>query len=381
VVIFVITTFKAAFMNLSAVNLSGARSLGSAISAHDNGFNPVRLVAALLVVVFHSWQLNGIQPNVLDPISRLIAPVSNLGQIAVGVFFMISGIFVTQSWMRDPNLIRFTLRRITRILPGLVICLLLTTLIAVVFFSTTGWRGLFSPEPWRYILHNSMLHWLAYNIPPEHLFVPGVLQGQALNGSLWTLYWEARMYIVLALIGCSAILPMREWFKGVAIFFLLSAILIPQVLSGYIWEVQLWSLFLVGVLLNTFADKIKIGPKHLLCAIILLALNWTRSAALTPSGFTFFGIALVCCALALWIGTSRPAGCAHFQKHDYSFGVYIYHWPVILILRAALPPLSPIYTLIAAVLVVLPVSMLSWHLIEAPALKWLRKRVYFRELE
>ena len=358
-----------------SIKLFGARSLGSAIAAHDNGFNLVRLAAALLVVVYHACQLNTIHPGSLDPITRIVSPVTDLGQIAVSVFFMISGLFVAQSWTRDPSLIRFMLRRMTRIVPGLLVCLLLTTLVAVCFFSDAGWRGIFSSEPWQYIFRNAVLHWLAYLIPPEHLSITGVLSGQALNGPLWTLYWEARMYIVLALIGCSAILPMREWLRVVAIFLLLSANLIPQVLSGYIWEVPLWSCFLVGVLLNTLADKINIGPQHLACAVILLALNWTRSAAITPSGFTWFGIALVCCTLALWVGTSRPVACVHFQKHDYSLGVYIYHWPVILMLRAALPPLNEIGLFVAAIIVVLPLSILSWHLIEAPSLKWIRKNL------
>ena len=362
------------------MNLSASRSLGSAMAAHDNGFNLVRLAAALLVVVYHAYQLNTIHPNALDPITNLVAPVTDLGNIAVSVFFMISGLFVAQSWRRDPHLMRFITRRVARIVPGLAFCLFITTLIAVCFFSNTGWRGLFSAEPWSYIFHNSVLHWLVYLVPPEHLFISGVLDDQALNGPLWTLYWEARMYIVLALIGCSAILPMREWLRAVAIFLLLAANLIPQILSGYIWEVSLWSYFLVGVLLNTLADDIKIGPRHLACAVLLLALNWTRSAALTPSGFTFFGIALICCTLALWVGTSRPTGCAHFERHDYSLGIYIYHWPVILMLRAALPPISQICLFIAAIVVVLPLSMLSWHLIEAPVLQWTRKKMALAKL-
>lgn len=354
---------------------TGSRSLASTITAHDNGFNLVRLAAALLVVFFHAWQLNTVHPNALDPISSMVAPVTNLGSIAVGVFFMISGLFVTQSWQRDPRLIRFTLRRIARIVPGLLACLCITTLVAVCFFSHAGWRQLLTADPWRYIVNNALLHDLRYLILPEELSLSGVLGGQALNGPLWTLYWEARMYIMLALIGCSAVLPMREWIRGVAIFMLIAASLLPQVLSGYIWEVQLWSLFLVGVLLNTLADKIKIGPQHLLCAIALVALNWTRSASLTPSGFTWFGIALVCCTLALWVGTSRPALCAHIQKNDYSLGIYIYHWPVILMLRAALPPLNEISLFITALLVVLPLSILSWHLIESPALAWTRRQL------
>ena len=357
------------------MSLSGARTLDSAIQTHDNGFNLVRLTAAALVVWYHAYQLNTAGAITLDPISRLVAPLTNLGSIAVSVFFMVSGLFVAQSWLRDPNLLRFTLRRIARIVPGLFICLLLTTLIAVSAFSELGWRGLLAPAPWQYIANNTYLHGLRYLIPPEHLMVPGVLNGQALNGPLWTLYWEARMYIVLALIGCSAILPMRQWIRGTALFLLLAANLFPQVLAGYIWEVQLWSLFLVGVLLTTFANQVRIGPMQVACAVALISLNWTRSLATTPSGYTWFGIALAAGALALWVGTSRAKGCSYLQRHDYSLGIYIYHWPVLLMLRAALPPLDGPSLFAAAMVVVMPIAMLSWHLVEAPALKFSRARL------
>ncbi|HZX25588.1 MAG TPA: acyltransferase family protein, partial [Telluria sp.] len=111
------------------LRLSAPRSLGNAIESHDNGFNLVRLVCALLVVVFHAWQLAPLEAGP-DPLTRALAPLTDLGSLAVGVFFIISGIFVTQSWMRDPHGLRFAARRIARIVPGLFVCSLLTVLVA-----------------------------------------------------------------------------------------------------------------------------------------------------------------------------------------------------------------------------------------------------------
>jgi hypothetical protein len=61
--------------------------------------------------------------------------------------------------------------------------------------------GLADAAPWRYIVNGAMLHWLVYIIPPSELAIPDVLGGAALNGSLWTVYWEGRMYVMVALIG------------------------------------------------------------------------------------------------------------------------------------------------------------------------------------
>ena len=50
----------------------------------------------------------------------------DFGDIAVAVFFAISGFLVTASWISDPRLRSFVMRRALRILPGLWAVLLVT---------------------------------------------------------------------------------------------------------------------------------------------------------------------------------------------------------------------------------------------------------------
>ena len=354
-----------------------ARTLGAATETHDNGFNAVRLACALAVVVYHAYQMAPVAAG-LDPLTSRLRPITDVGALAVGIFFLISGMFVSQSWLRDPHLGRFALRRVARIVPGLFVATLLCTVVAVVFFSARGPAGLVDPAPWRYIFGNSVLHWLQYNIPPEELSISWVFGGRNLNGVLWTLYWEGRMYVVLALVGVAAVMPMRQWLRGAAVFLLLAANLFPDVLSGYLWEVRLWSLFLTGVLLQTLAPQLRIGPVHVACALALVGLNWTRSVAMTQHPLTWFGIALLVATLALWIGSARPRGLGHVQRHDYSYAVYIYHWPVLMMLGELVPGATPHLILVLCLLVLAPLSLLSWHWVEAPAMRaarrWLRRR-------
>jgi len=353
-----------------------ARSLGDAIDSHENGFNLVRLACALLVVVFHAWPMNLLQPGVREPASRLLAPHTDLGALAVSVFFLISGIFITQSWVRDPHLLRFAVRRVARLVPGLLACLLLTTIVALLFFSEQGWRGLLDRATWRYVFGNSLLHGLRYIIPPSELSLPGVLGGQPLNGPLWTLYWEGRMYVMVALLGLAAVLPLRAWMRGAAIFLLLAANLFPEVAAGYLWETRMWSLFLCGMLLYTLAPEVRVGPVQVACVLVFVVLNATRWNDLNHNPLTWFGIALAACAVALAAGSAAPP-LRHVQRHDYSYGIYIYHWPVLLMLRAALPPMGPLATTAFGIGATVVLAVFSWHCVEAPALRvarsWLRR--------
>ena len=351
------------------------RTLAEAIGSRGNGFNLVRLLAALAVVVFHSYQLNTLGADAADPLTRVLLPVLDLGSVAVGVFFMVSGVFITQSWMNDPHALRFAARRVARIVPGLLVCSLTTVVMAVVFFSGPGWAGLLDWAPWRYVLGNTVLHGLVYDIAPQELRLPGVLLGQDLNGPLWTLYWEGRMYVMVALMGLAAVVPLRQWMGWCGLFLLVAAQLLPAVLSGFVWEVRLWSLFLVGVLLQVGSNSIRVGPAVVVCAALLVAMNWTRNAALTPNGFTNFGVSLFFGALALWVGTAVRTNSRvmqHIGRHDYSYSVYIYHWPLILMLRAALPPMGPLALLATTLAVLAPIALCSWHWIEAPALARMR---------
>jgi peptidoglycan/LPS O-acetylase OafA/YrhL len=353
---------------------SRPRTLAEAIDS-NNGFNLVRLIAASLVLMYHCFSLNPVHPNTPDPLTYILAPVTNIGTIAVGVFFMISGIFISRSWMHDPHLPRFFLRRIARIMPALFVCVMLTTTVAVIFFSDSGASGLFSSGPWHYIFGNTVLHGLRTAVPPAELKIPAVLGGQDLNGPLWTLLWEGRMYVMLALIGAAAAMPMRIWLMVTSIFLLIATGLWPKVAAGYIWGLEMWPQFLTGILLFTIASQVRIGARQLICTLALAALGWTQWTINTSTGLTFFGASLICAAAALWLGSARFQGKAFFQKHDYSYGVYIYHWPIILMLKTAIPSLNEITMLLATLLIVLPLAMLSWHWVESPVLHFMRKKL------
>jgi peptidoglycan/LPS O-acetylase OafA/YrhL len=133
------------------------------------------------------------------------------------------------------------------------------------------------------------------------------------------------------------------------------------------------------MLLQTLAEQVRIGVRPFLVACVLLALNSTRWLDLERQALTVFGVNLVAVTLALWVGSSRLLGSRwlpwrHLQRHDYSYAIYIYHWPVMLMLKGVLPPVG-IWAMLAATLaIVLPLSVFSWHCV-TPSAAYVRAKL------
>jgi peptidoglycan/LPS O-acetylase OafA/YrhL len=338
--------------------------LGESIKSSENNFNCVRLVAALLVVYFHTRPAT----QGPDPLSQFLMPSANIGQLAVGVFFFLSGLFVLQSWLNNPHVFAFMLKRFARIFPGLAVCVTLTTLIAVAFFSTQGLAGLKDLSTWRYIFNNIFLHFLQKEIYSTSLEIPGVydyLTIRAMNGPLWTLFWEGRFYVTLALLGLAAITISKYWFTLMGTMLLLCTSLDHSFIRGYLWEDQLLSLFVFGMIVQTLSNHITIKPSVLLGIAIYLYLY--------PLSSGVFGIYLAACTIALWIGTASLPLPIFLRSHDYSYSIYIYHWPIIQMLKKFLPASSHLDFLICTLVLLIPISFFSWAYIEKPAMNWAKR--------
>jgi hypothetical protein len=101
-----------------------------------NGFNRLRLIAALLVLFSHAFPITGAE----EPL-RLLGVDSSIGLLSVAAFFVISGLLVSFSYERS-DLLRFVEKRILRILPALIV----SVAICVFITSSSNRLGHISPE-------------------------------------------------------------------------------------------------------------------------------------------------------------------------------------------------------------------------------------------
>ena len=155
---------------------------------HKNLFDLLRLVAATMVLWSHAYALTG------NPSPGWFG--NALGTLGVKIFFIISGLMITRSWLDDPRLWAFTMRRVLRIMPGLILVVVVCAFVMGPLVTTLPVGEYFRSYGTRFYLWNILLFPI-YNLP-------GVFAGNiypiAVNGSLWSLPAEVCMYILTPLV-------------------------------------------------------------------------------------------------------------------------------------------------------------------------------------
>ncbi len=160
--------------------------------SRNNNFNFLRLLLALLVLLSHSPELidgdrhREILTNIFHRIS--------FGELAVNGFFLLSGYLIVQSWQRTPKLYSFLRKRILRIYPGFSVATLIC--IFVVIPLAVAPINFFTPI--NFIVHLQEIFLLS---PPSS---PAIFQGKPyplLNGAMWTIAYEFRCYLLVAILG------------------------------------------------------------------------------------------------------------------------------------------------------------------------------------
>jgi peptidoglycan/LPS O-acetylase OafA/YrhL len=344
-------------------------------AGRDNNFNLVRFVAATAVLVSHGFALaTGDAAN--EPLRRLLG--LSLGDIAVGVFFVTSGFLVTGSLITKQNVKEFFLSRALRIYPGLWLAVLLSVLICGFLFSELSPREFFThKDTWRYLATNmAMLGRESYTLPGTFANLPAA---GIINGSLWSLPVEIRMYLLLGAawiaISLFCVKP-AHWLK--AICFLVAVITMGVDLE-YLWAnasayeayqspafAELIAAFFSGAALRAYADRIPVSKSLVLAIIGLLFLSAVTSGFLWVYKISFAYIVLYFSLVP------RTRLLQFNQFGDYSYGMYIYAFVVQQII-ISLHPAIHIYPFIALSLIVTMIlAATSWHLIEKRALR-LRK--------
>ena len=340
-------------------------TLADLASRRDNNFNLIRMLAATAVLISHSYPL-ALGDGALDPVSEWIG--LSLGEVAVITFFCVSGFFISLSRDRAGSTLDFFTARFLRIYPGLTVVLLISVFLIGPIFTTLSTTEYFrSAETYGYLGHNLTLLSMKFQLP-------GVFQGNpwpGINGSLWTLFYEVALYFMVGGLGAFAFYRKGPKFAGFLVLYgvLYVAFKILVMTSALLPSLQraeaffTWSLpFVLGMSLYQYRRHI---PHRFIGFLPLAAL--AACAWHTPYFPECFVLAWTYLIFYLGFAT-HPLINQYNQLGDYSYGVYIYAFPVQEILACLIKGIGPVDMMIVAFLIVLVAAMGSWHLIEKPAM-------------
>ncbi|NUL43614.1 acyltransferase [Cellulosimicrobium funkei] len=323
------------------------------------------------------------------------------GFLGVDVFFVVSGFLITGLLIREHertgtiSFRAFYGRRIKRILPASFLVLFVTVVASYVVFPETRARStlldaiwaLFFAGNWRFATNGT------------DYFQEGTLPSPIQH--YWSLGVEEQFYMVWPwlMLGLFAL-----WahFRRASTRTVLSMAIGVIILGSFVWALTETASDPTWAYFSTLSRAWELGVGALLAVagplllripgVIRPYLTWAGLAGMvasvlwiTSDGGAFpaplaalpvLSVALVIAAgagpaaRAPWILTnpiSRYIG-------DISFSLYLWHWPVIVLLVAVMPAGDPAYYLSALVLSV-GLSVVSYHLIEDPLRRaaWLRR--------
>jgi peptidoglycan/LPS O-acetylase OafA/YrhL len=343
------------------------RILDEKASRRDNNFGALRLFFASVVILSHSAEI--LDGNRSRELLTNIFGTLSFGVVGVDGFFIISGYLITKSFLSSPTLFDYMKRRVLRIYPAFIVCFWLCLL----GLAPIVGAGL-SPFHPAALVRNTVRTALLLHPTAEGIF-PG-LPIAVLNGSMWSIPYEFRCYLLVMVLGLSGVFkgPLRYLllaavFAGLAVAgdadFRPTNVVAAAVLGPLDNVLQLFPMFGAGALFALFQPNISYNHLFALIAAGGLTIG-LFFAPLVP-------IALAVCGgyLIFWFAFRCPVlRISRFAIHtDLSYGIYLYGWPIqstiaFFLARAINPWALSAVTLVLAA----GAAWLSWTFIEKPAL-------------
>jgi peptidoglycan/LPS O-acetylase OafA/YrhL len=344
----------------------------------------LRAIAALSVVVYHAWlyTLPRVTASHRDTLGDQVVHELRLGLV---LFFVLSGFLLYQPWVRSalsgtapPRLGAYLLRRAARILPAYYFALAGSIALLWSIKGSTGVRFPPTGDLWTFAA-------FAQNFSDTTVL--------KLDPPLWTLAVEVSYYLALPALGWLALrlrgagrtgqlaVPLAMILLGLAYNHAIdgASALFPSKLLP-----AMAPYFAAGMIAAVLAEGRAVGRRMMWGllgggALIVAGDAWWAAEGAAHGSHSIWlhvlrdlpaaaGFACIIAAAARATApprglTARPVAWAGHV----SYGVYLWHVPLILFLRAhGALPLSTAGALVVALPVTLAVAALSWHLLEAP---------------
>jgi peptidoglycan/LPS O-acetylase OafA/YrhL len=333
-----------------------------------SGFDYMRLMLAIGVIAMHSvivcygplvelefWK------SAARPFIREILPA----------FFALSGFLVAGSLERSKTLLMFLGLRVIRIFPALSVEVLLSALIIGPIFTSLSLS--------EYVSHPLFHRYFLNLIGDVQFRLPGVFARnpfpEVVNGQMWTVPYELYCYLTLAALA----LVRKRWAVPVATVVITAMYIVYKLQGGALLSevrgpipgVMLLVCFLAGVAIYLYRDVL---PFSRIGAVICLLISMIL-LSMVPYG-EYLAPWLIAYA-TVGIGLLNPRRTVVIDGADYSYGLFLYGYPIQQALAATGPWAQIWYVNILVTLAVGTVfAGFSYRIVEKPAMglrPWLRQ--------
>jgi peptidoglycan/LPS O-acetylase OafA/YrhL len=323
-----------------------------------NNFDAIRLAMALLVVWSHSFALHLGNENA-EWVNRVMGGHFTAGTMAVMVFFVISGFLIAQSFDRSRSKRSYLEKRVCRIYPGYMVATAICAFVVVPMFSTNV--DLSVVRDMKVIVHNLLLQNI---MPPSDAFATNPYPLRV-NNSLWTIPLEFACYLGVLLLGAKR----RTALVGLLVLVTLARVGMDMFIDKPWLGLTNWPFllslftpsFLVGMIAYSYRDWLPRSRAILIAAVFVTVVSSHINANLAnlivaPAvGYATFYLAF----------SDRIRLPDAAKNGDFSYGAYLYAFPIQQMLQATLGERLNLALFIAASLALsLVAGFASWHLVE-----------------
>ncbi|RJG01926.1 acyltransferase family protein [Noviherbaspirillum sedimenti] len=323
------------------------------------GFDALRIGLALCILLFHSIQnsygsrYSAYVPTFFYPIILALLPM----------FFCLSGFLVTGSALRTRSVPLFLTYRGLRIFPALAVEVTLCALLLGPLLTTVPLKNYFSDHQF-FEYFGNIISIVRYTLPGVFADNP---VPHIVNIALWTLRPEFHCYFAMSLLMLSSIVYRPTLYTRL---FLAASVYVAilNVVNGFgnptstfPWHVILYYFF-IGIAFFHWKEHIPLHFSLFAAAAIL-------SYFLLPLDGTTYVAAFPLTYCMVYLGTLKIPRVPLLQNGDYSYGIYLFHFPIQQTLIHFFPGLREWWLLfpVAATLTIL-FAAASWHWIEKPSL-------------
>ncbi|MCZ7866292.1 acyltransferase [Agrobacterium salinitolerans] len=345
------------------------QTVGQRLATHgnddSNNFTLIRVLAALAVVYGHCFALAKSCEGCVDPVLT-ITKWRYSGDIALFIFFFISGFLITASLHKNRSFVKFFGARFKRIFPGLLVFILFVTFIIGPFYTSISLpEYLANGNIWKFVVSNATMK--------EMIFVlPGVFdeahRPSIAVGTLWSLWVEVRLYLISGAVAALGATRSRGMGNALCAPLVAWGVFSPgsfPLVGVNPANVEVAAFYVAGSLVYINRDMIPASTSG------ILPLGLATLAARGYDGYHIVASILVCyttLSLALANKVKLPK-----VVQDYSYGIYLYGWVAQQIIAVQLPDWGPYKMMILALPASIILGAASWFLVEKPAVSFRRR--------